>query len=84
MPMTYPEFRDMVRGMGADEIGRHASTEGEVVYIGRSKGILIPYMFPNREIILPFGDATILEDEEIEAHCRAINKLLGKPEESGC
>jgi hypothetical protein len=84
MPMSYREFRDLYRGMGAEEVWRQKVEGYELALVARKQEILIPFSFQAREVILPDGDNTILEDEEIEAHIRVINKLLGKPGGSNC
>ncbi len=84
--MTYREFRDLFRGMGQgiDEILRQPLKEGDLVVIGRRQDVVIPFSFPGRPVLLPKGDDTVLEDEEIQSHCREINRILGRPEDSGC
>lgn len=74
----------MYRGMGADEVWRQKVEGYDFVLVGKRQEIIIPFSFPAREVILPDGDDTVLEDEEIEAHIRAIDKLLGKPGGSHC
>jgi len=82
--MKYREFRDLYRGMGAEE---HVVTHAEgydVASVGKRQKILMPYAFPSHGIILPDGDETILEDEEIAIHLHEIEKLLGKTGGSSC
>lgn len=78
MPMTYREFRDLYRGMGAEELGRQKVGEYDFVFVGKKEGVIIPYAFRSHPILLAAGDDTVLEDEEIESFLRGINKLLGK------
>lgn len=82
MPMGYRDFRDMVRGMadGLDEVWRQPNKEGELVVLGRRKDAIFPYV-SGHPVLLPNGDDTIFEDEEIASHCRAINRMLGRPED---
>jgi len=78
MPMTYREFRTMIKGMGLDEIWRQPVEGYELALIGQKQGIVYPFAFVGREVILPKGDDTVIEDEEIQAHMRWIEKLLGR------
>ena len=87
MPMGYRDFRDLVRGMadGLDEVWRqpNPNKEGELVVLGKRKDAIFPHV-SGLPVSLPKGDDTVLEDEEVAAHCRAINRLLGRPEDSTC
>ncbi len=80
MPIDYRQFRDMVRGMGQglDELWRQSQDGYTLVGIGVRRGIVIPMTFSSHPIILPNGDETVMEDEEIEIHLRAISRLTGK------
>jgi len=84
MPMKYREFLVLCRGMGAEELARQRVEDFEVASVGKKQDILIPFAFPSRGIILPDGDETILEDEEIAIHLQEIEKLLGKSGGSSC
>lgn len=85
--MKYREFRDLYRGMGADEIWRQKVEGYDFALVAKKQPpVVIPFTFnfPTREIILPDGDETVLEDEEVEIHLRAIIKLLGKSKAAQC
>jgi hypothetical protein len=81
--MGYKDFRDLVRGMGdgLDEIWRQSTKEGDIVILGKRQDAIIPLTVPGHQVLLPKGDDTIFEDEEVSAHCRAINRLLGRPDD---
>jgi hypothetical protein len=85
MPMKYSELRDLVRGMSheIDETWRQPIKKGFLAVIGLKREAIFPYV-SGRPVELPDGDDTILEDEEVSSICREINRMLGRPEDSGC
>ena len=86
MSMQYRELRDLLRGMadGVDETWRQPKSDGgSIAVVGRKQDAIFPYVY-GRPVDLPDGDDTIIEDEEVQSICREINRLLGRPEDSGC
>jgi hypothetical protein len=86
MPMKYRELRDLARGMSpeVDETWRQPKPNGgSLAIVGRKQDAIFPYV-TGRPVDLPDGDDTIIEDEEVQSICREINRLLGRPEDSGC
>jgi len=70
--------------MGADEVLRQEADGYEIALVAKRQGIVIPFSFPSRQVLLPNGDETVLEDEEVAAHISAIEDLLGKSGKSRC
>ena len=85
MPMRYRELRALARGMSPeiDETWRQPVNEGFMVVVGLKREAVFPYV-SGRNIDLPDGDDTLLEDEEVQSICREVNRMLGRPEDSGC
>ena len=85
MPMKYKELRDLARGMSPeiDETWRQPIKKGFLAVLGLKREAIFPYV-SGRPVDLPDGDDTVLEDEEVQSICREINRMLGRPEESGC
>lgn len=85
MPMKYREMRDLARGMSPelDEVWRQPVKNGFMAVVGLKREAVFPHV-SGRPIDLPDGDDTVLEDEEVQSICRELNRMLGRPEDSGC
>jgi hypothetical protein len=79
MAMRYPELLEIIRGYGFDQIGRFQKDGYDMVFIGKKEGNVIPLFFSHKDILLPNGNETEIEDEEIASVLRWIEKQSGKP-----
>jgi hypothetical protein len=72
MPMHFKkELLPVIKGYGFEVIKTPTHKGDEIASIAR-RPIVIPYAFEQKDFILPHGDETILEDEEVEAILRWI------------
>jgi hypothetical protein len=71
--MQYRELLTKVQKLGFDEVGRFKTEGLEVASIANpSVPIVIPFAFPNRQVILENGDESEIEDEVVDALLRWI------------
>lgn len=71
--MQYRELLKRVRSLDFDEVGRFKTEGLELASIASvSEPAVIPFAFPNYQLILEHGDDTDVDDEVVDALMRWI------------
>jgi len=78
MAMPYRDLLEVVRQRGFDQLVRVQVEGYDLRLIGRGP-VVIPFAFKSFPLLLENGDETEVEDEEIAALMRWIDKQQGQP-----